>query len=313
VTSCERCTTPLEHGDLRCAVCALVVREPEALPVEQATARILRCTSCGAAIAFDPRHQAPACAFCRAVMEVEHPIDPVEQASLVVPFEVERDVATAALRGWLRHRGFFAPATLHDEAVLESITAIGWAAWIVDARAHVAWTADSDAGSERSSWAPHAGEAHLTFVRIVVPASRGLDDTECERLAPYYDLGSIRPIDGSELTVESFDLQRSAARRAVQDAIEDRARVAILPDIPGDRHRNVRVACLVEGLATDRAALPAWVLAYRFRGRAYRALVHGQRPDVVFGSSPIDWAKVARIAAIVAAVALAVLVLFYSE
>ena len=70
---------------------------------------------------------------------------------------------------------------------------------------------------------------------------------------------------------------------------------------------------IVEGLATDRAALPAWVLAYRFRGRAYRALVHGQRPDVVFGSSPIDWAKVARIAAIVAAVALAVLVLFYSE
>jgi hypothetical protein len=304
-SACERCTSPLEHGDLRCAVCALVVRTTPPV-IDEARARILRCTSCGAAIAFDPRHQAPACAFCRAVMEVEHPVDPVEEARLVAPFEVDRDVAVAALRGWLEHRGFFAPATLHDEVVLEAVTAIGWAAWIVDARAHVAWTADSNEGARRSDWAPHAGEAHLMFTRIIVPASRGLDETECEQLAPYYDLRDLEPV-GIGVTVESFDLERSAARRAVQEAIEDRARTQILPDIPGTSHRKVHVACLLEGLSTDRAALPAWVLAYRFRGRPYRAIVHGQRPDIVFGTSPIDWAKVGWIAAIVVAVALAVL------
>jgi hypothetical protein len=306
VTTCERCTTPLEHGDLRCAVCALVVRG-ERQAVAEPRARILRCTSCGAAIAFDPRHQAPACAFCRAVMEVEHPIDPVEEARAYVPFEVDRAVADAALRVWLRSRGTFAPATLHDEAVLESLAPIGWAAWVVDARAHVAWTADSDAGAHRSAWAPHAGETRLSFDRIVVPASRGLDEAECERLAPYYHLADAVPIAGAEITVESFDLQRSAARRAVQQAIEERARTAVEDDIPGRRYRNVRVACLIEQLQTDRVALPAWVLAYRFRGRAYRALVHGQRPDIVIGTSPIDWAKVARIALVVAAIALAVL------
>jgi hypothetical protein len=307
VTTCDRCTSPLEHGDLRCAVCALSIRGGGAEPVERAAARILRCTSCGAAIAFDPRHQAPACAFCRAVMEVEHPVDPVEQARICVPFEVDRAIASSALRQWLGRRGFFAPATLRDEAVLESLTPIGWAAWIVDANAHVAWTADSDADSRRSAWAPHSGEAHLRFSRIVVPASRGLTDHECEQLAPYYDLGTAGLADGSDVTIESFDLQRSAARRAVQEAALDRARTAILPDIPGTRHRKVSVACMLEGLATDRAALPAWVLAYRFRGRPYRAIVHGQRPDIVVGSSPIDWTKVAWIAAVVAAVALAVL------
>ncbi len=115
------------------------------------------------------------------------------------------------------------------------------------------------------------------------------------------------PVAGADVTVESFDMQRSAARRKVQQAIEERARTQVEDDIPGRRYRNVRVACLVEQLTTDRVALPAWVLAYRFRGRAYRALVHGQRPEIVFGSSPIDWAKVARIAAVVAAIALAVL------
>jgi predicted nicotinamide N-methyase len=89
----------------------------------------------------------------------------------------------------------------------------------------------------------------------------------------------------------------------VQDRIEATAKVRVGPQIPGRRHRNVRVACLLERQTTDRIALPAWVLAYRYRGAPYRAIVHGQRPEVVFGRSPIDWAKVGAIAAIVAVAA----------
>jgi hypothetical protein len=304
MTGCERCATPLEDGDLRCAVCALAVRHAPP-PIEAARARILRCTWCGAATAFDPAHQAPACAFCRSVMEIEQPADPVEQARLHVPFTVDRSLAHAALRTWLHGRGWFAPRALRDEAVLEAITPICWAAWIVDARAKVAWTADSDHGAQRSAWAPHAGETHLRFDRIVVPASRGLAEDECEQLAPFYDLAAATPADGS-VTVESFDMQRSSARARVHASIEERARTAVEADIPGRRFRNVRVACLIENLTTERVALPAWVLAYRFRGRLYRALVHGQRAEIVFGSSPLDWIKIALLATAAIALALAI-------
>jgi hypothetical protein len=296
--------TPLEDGDLRCAVCALAVRHV-ARDVDVARASILRCTWCGAAIAFDPAYQAPACAFCRSVMAVEQPVDPVEEARLVVMFTVERPLAHAALRSWLRGRGWFAPRTLLDEAVLETITPICWAAWLVDARAQVAWTADSDHGANRSAWAPHAGETHLRFDRIIVPASRGLDTTECDQLAPFYDLSNAVPVDGA-VNIETFDMQRSSARARVQAAIEERARTAVEADIPGRRFRNVRVACLIENLTTERVALPAWVLAYRFRGRLYRALVHGQRAEIVFGSSPLDWLKIGFLVAVAAALALAI-------
>ena len=308
MTGCERCATPLEDGDLRCAVCALVVRHTAPV-AEVARASILRCTWCGAATAFDPAHQAPACAFCRSVMEVEQPVDPVEEARAVVPFTVERSLAHTALRTWLDGRGWFAPRTLRDEAVLETVTPICWAAWIANARAQVAWTADSNHGAERSAWAPHAGVTHLSFDRIVVPASRGLDESECEQLAPFYDLAAAVPRDGAT-AVESFDLQRSSARARVQAAIEDRARTAVEAEIPGHRYRNVRVACLIENLTTERVALPAWVLAYRFRGRLYRALVHGQRAEIVAGRSPLDWTKIGVIIAVVAAIALAI-VLYY--
>ena len=113
--------------------------------------------------------------------------------------------------------------------------------------------------------------------------------------------------------IESFDVQRSAARRYIHDAIDLAAAADITSHIPGTRTRKVKVACLVEGQTTDRAALPAWVLAYRYRDSPYRAIVHGQRADIVFGTSPIDWGKVLRlvggaVAVIVAAIALAMLV-----
>jgi hypothetical protein len=307
--SCTRCASPLEDGDLRCAVCALPVpaERPgsggprsaaegqrgvsiDGTSASKVRVEILRCTECGAAIGFDANRHAPACAFCGAVMTIEQPADPVEVARLQLAFTVERDTAKAALRGWLGTRGFFAPKALRDDAVIDSVHPLCWAAWVVNAHAQVAWTADSDAGSGRSAWAPHAGVETIDLGNIVVPASRGLGPRECAALIPHYDLSASA--GGRDVPVESFDVQRSAARRQVHAAIESVARTRVEPAIPGRRYRNVRVSCLLQSQTTDRVALPAWVMAYRYRGSPYRAIVHGQRADVVIGTSPVDWTKV---------------------
>jgi hypothetical protein len=154
----------------------------------------------------------------------------------------------------------------------------------------------------------------MRFDAVVVPASRGLDREECRLLTPYYDLGKAVAVDAEQsgetpAMIESFDAQRSAARAIVQRAISATAKTRVEPAIPGRRFRNIHVACLIEGQTTDRVALPAWVLAYRYRGRPYRAIVHGQRPEVVFGSSPTDWAKVARLVLAVAAITAALIAL----
>jgi hypothetical protein len=64
------------------------------------------------------------------------------------------------------------------------------------------------------------------------------------------------------------------------------------------------VSCLVQSQTTDRVALPAWVMAYRYRGSPYRAIVHGQRQAAVIGTSPKDWIKV--MAVVIAGLAVAV-------
>jgi len=309
MTACTRCQTAIEDGDLRCAICALVV-PGAARPVDGPLyAQVLRCRECGAAVAFSAEARAPRCGFCGSTMTIEQPVDPIESAELRLPFAVDRAAAQAALQGWLAQRGWFAPRTLSSEAVLESLTPLSWAAWLVNAEAVVAWTADSDAGARRSSWAPHAGEASLAFRNIVVSASRGLGAGECRKLIPYYDLSRAVAIDGAAdpdevaSTIEAFDAQRSAARRYVQERIEAAAKVRVEPRIPGHRFRNVRVACLIERQTTERIALPVWVLAYRYRGNPYRALVHGQRAEIVVGRSPIDWTKVSWLIALALAIA----------
>jgi hypothetical protein len=309
--ACTRCATPVEDGDLRCAVCALVLAAP-ATPVEVARAQVVRCDECFAAVAFVAEVQAPRCRFCGAVAHVEEVVDPVERAEVAVPFTVSRADAEGALRGWLGRRRWLAPGDLASGAVLASLEPIHWAGWVIDARALVSWAADSDAGHGTAAWAPHSGQTTMDFDRIVVPASRGLTWDECAKLVPWYQLGTAAPV-GSDDTVEAFEAQRSAARRAVMAAIEATA-VSRLPrgHIPGKRFRNVRVGVLLQGLRTRRVALPAWVLAYRYRGRLYRAVAHGQSSQWVLGKPPVSVRRVAAlVAAIIATIATITLTVAY--
>lgn len=305
---CSRCASPLERGDLRCTICGLPTPRPPASAVTETTASILRCHGCGAAVAYDPTARAPKCAFCRSVMEVETPDDPVEQASRFLRFTVEQGRAREALRTWLGKLGFFRPGDLQAGAAVTELKPLWWVGWIFHANTSITWAADSDFGAHRSNWAPHAGEFDLELRNVVVPASRGLSIDECRALLPGYDLRRSSPTaEGHpEATIEQFSVQRSAARRVILEALENVARGSASSRVPGSRQRKLRVGVLPKALTTDRLAFPAYVLAYRYRDRLYRAVVHGQDPSIVVGTAP--W-SIGRIAAVVAGVLLLVAVI----
>jgi hypothetical protein len=315
--TCTRCATPIEAGDLRCAICGLVVPGDASGASARPRLDVLRCGSCGAAVAYDASVQAPKCAFCASVMVLERIEDPMEQAEHLLPFRVGPDHAHDALRAWMKTLGWWRPSDLASESTIHQLRPIWWAAWIFDAKALVSWTADSDHGNRRSSWAPHAGQINLEFERILVSASRGLAAVEAARLAPWYDLRTAtQSAEGpAGAVVESFDVQRSAARRRIVEACEaESASRAQHGHVPGSRFRNVRAAVVLHGLRTHRMALPSWILAYRYRDTLYRAIVHGQDPRCVFGAAPISYRKIALvvlavIAGLAALGALAVLIL----
>jgi hypothetical protein len=264
--------------------------------VSREIVRILRCRGCGAALSYNADVGAPRCGFCHDVLELETPRDPVERAEWVLPFGVSPDAAAQAFRAWLGTLGFFRPSDLAKTASVEGLVAMAWCGWLVDGDAVVTWTADSDAGSGRADWAPHAGETTMPFRSIVVPASRGLSTTECARLVPSYDVRALAPAgaDPSAGLIEQFDVQRSAARRTVVAALEEESgrRLTEEGHVPGSRFRNVRVSVLLSSLRTRRVALPAYVFAYRYGRGVHRAIVHGQDARVAFGTAPYSLARI---------------------
>ena len=216
---CHRCHAAVEQGDLRCAICGTKVPRSESAAGQAVAVEIMRCDGCGAAVSYDVKARAPRCAFCASVMHVEKVEDPMEQTHWWGTLGVDRTHADAALSQWFGGLSFLRPSDLGTSATIEGLTALWWVAWVFDATASVSWTADSNAGSLRSAWAPHSGQVELEFDRIVVGASRGLSVAETSGLMPGYSLseGSSQAPESEDAIVEQFDVQRSEARGRILD------------------------------------------------------------------------------------------------
>lgn len=310
VLRCERCESRVEPGDLRCPICNLTCPETRPDDRPETAVDVLRCTGCGAAMTYDVRERAAACAFCGSVLEVEHPDDPLEDARQLIPFTVDRPQAESAFRAWLGTLGWFRPGDLVSSARLETIRPLRWVAWVFDAHATASWAADTDRDAQRADWAPHAGVAELEFDDVVVPATRGLSDAEATFLIPSYDLSwpPTRPDVVENAEVERFDVPRSTARRRLVAAVEELARKRLREGhVPGRRIRNLATSTVLRGLEARRAALPAWVLAYRYRGTLYRTVLSGQDPNRLLGSAPYSTTRI--LAAVAAGAALVLLLL----
>ncbi len=312
---CSRCQTPFESGDLRCSICGQAAPDQDSSaenPTKKVRVQVLRCSGCGAAIAYDAKHQAPACSFCGDVVKVETIDDPMEQTEAYLPFTLSREDARASLKQWLGTLGWFRPSDLRSSARLEELSPLWWVGWVFDAESLVSWTADSNVGAIRSAWAPHSGQTQLQFENILVSASRGLTESETSAITPGLKLDTATPEPEwtDNATLEQFDMQRTQARQRVITALQSMAvKRAEQHHVPGTRFRKTQVSVVVRKLITRRLAFPAYVLAYRYKNNLYRVVVCGQDGNRVIGSAPHSYAKIAAVAAIAAAIVLFVLLI----
>ena len=294
--TCARCDSPIEGDDLRCPICHQAVPAGAPEDRKEAKVEVLRCEGCGAAVSYSETARAPKCAFCGSVTHLETPSDPMEQTRHFLPFTVTRREATEAYRGWLAGLGWFRPSDLASSARLESLKALWWVGWVFLADALVSWAGDSDYGRRKAEWAPHAGRVEMPFRDILVPATRGLSQAEAGHLTSSYRLDSSREqpegADG-ETIVEQFDIRRSAARQRVSEAMARLAEHRVKDGfIPGSRFRNFSAAILLRRLVTQRHAFPAYVIAYRYRGRLFRTVISGQDPTRILGRAPYSGRKI---------------------
>lgn len=293
--------------------------------------RTATCDNCGAKVSFEGRDTALECAFCGspAVLETESFRNPLRPES-IIPLAVGAEKAEISFRVWIRSR-WFRPSALQDTKHFDA-RGIYVPCWTYDAIADSQWSADAGyyytvmqpqtvmvngrmqvqmVPVQKVRWEPAWGRRHDVYDDVLVHASRGLSVELAAKLGSY-DLKEIVPYRPEYLAgwrAEEYAVDLEAGWKTALARVVSSQESRCSHDVPGDTQRNLRVHNVVSNVRWKLMLLPVWSLTYRYGGKSYAVLVHGQTGRVV-GHAPYSfWKILLFVLAILAVLALLVLVL----
>lgn len=275
--------------------------------------RVAKCGSCGARVTFEGTETSDVCVYCGSpsVLAQEANRNAIRPESLV-PLDVSRKDVEEGFRRWIRGR-WFRPNALKKQKRFEAV-GIYVPFWTFDARVHSDWSADAgyhyyvtetyttrENGRtvtktrqvQRTRWVPAWGSRDDAYDDLLVHASAGqpaglvskLGSFETKSLVPY------RPEYLAGWRAEEYTVDLEGGWDAGRERIVQQQQSRCGGDVPGDTYRNLRVQNHLSGVRWKHVLLPIWSLQYRFGGKVYTVLIHGQTGRIV-GKAPWSWAKI---------------------
>tara|TARA_R110002072_G_scaffold19443_48_gene72157 strand:- start:7964 stop:9157 length:1194 start_codon:yes stop_codon:yes gene_type:complete len=275
--------------------------------------RSVRCSECDASVALESSVTATTCAFCgsSAILEQGENRNLIRPESLV-PLDVGLDDARLALRKWIRGL-WFRPGALKKLDRFEA-TGIYLPAWTFDARVHSDWTADAGyyywvtqtyttqvngktvtrtRQVRKVRWVPAWGERDDAYNDVLVLGSHAIS-TELARELGDFDLSALVPYRAEYLAgwrAEEYQVDLMGSWESGRGVIEDSQQRRCSGDVPGDTQRFLRVQNRITDVHWKHLLVPVWTVSYRFGGKSWPVVVHGQSGNVV-GKAPLSWWKI---------------------
>ncbi len=312
---------------LTCPYCGAAREVPRApgqvteRPIEEALAgkadlgwglarKAVSCKGCGATTTFDAGVAAGRCAFCGAPAVVEAPPnEAMVRPAGVLPFRIDRNAATSRFRQWLSSL-WFRPSDLTQKSSLSELKGVYVPFWTFDAATHSAWEAEAGYDYQvavqaeengqvhtryetRTRWEPADGVLEHFFDDVPVAASRGLPADLARGIEPF-PTAELLPYEPSYLSgflAEEYAIGPKEALSLSEKRMTDELYALCAREVPGDRHRNLRVRTAWSGVACKNGLLPVWIAAYRYGETPYRFLVNGVTGKT-HGKAPWSWVKI---------------------
>lgn len=276
----------------------------------------LRCDNCGAALVVDASARTTRCPYCASPAIVERPPAPDRPVpAFTLPFTVGGERAHAAVRAWLRSRGFFRDPKLRTAAISEMrgvyVPAYLYAAIArSDYEAEIGeeysetetYTVSVNGKTEtrtrtvtKTEWRSLRGRHTGYVMDVLVTASRGLANHELELLEPF-DLKQMRRYEPAFFSgwiaeepvltlAQCYELARREALAKVASALAE--------FMPGDSHRALRHTTHLQHESAALMHVPVWILAARHDPTKppVRVVMNGQSGEV-FGQAPLSWPRI---------------------
>ena len=275
--------------------------------------RVARCGNCDARVTFEGTETSDICVYCGSpnVLAQEANRNAIRPESLV-PIDVGKAQVEENFRRWIKGL-WFRPNAL-KKAKKHQAVGIYVPYWTFDARVHSDWSADAGyyywvnetytttvngkrvtrtRRVRKTRWRPAWGSRDDVYDDLLIHASHGQPASLVDKLGSF-DTTELVPYAPEYLAgwrAEEYSVELEDGWDAGQARIAEVQEGRCAGDVPGDTHRFLRVQNRISGVRWKHVLLPIWSLQYRFGGKIYTVLVHGQTGRVV-GQAPWSWVKI---------------------
>lgn len=268
---------------------------PEELREWRPGARTVQCRSCKAVSVFEAGRVGENCQFCGspALVDYQEIKAPIRPQSLL-PFKVSETQVRENIRRWYASK-WFAPGRLKSRALVDTVHGLYIPYWTFDAQVHCPWWAeagfyyyttetyrDSQGRTQTRQvqhvrWQPASGIVDRFFDDEPVPGTHGLDQRLLRQVEPFptTDLVPYETAYLSGFVVEHYQVVLIDAARRSQDQMRRQLEALCAGEVPGDTHRNLRIAPEFSAQTFKHILVPVWLLAYTYGSTRYQVIVNG--------------------------------------
>ncbi len=304
---------------------------PPVAPQQDEKHKYFRCKGCGSEVATDPDQRSYVCPFCDSTYVVEFSREHTgrQRPEFIIGFSVTPEQARGKFETWLGQNSWFRPGDLKTQSVAEKQRGVYLPFWSFSMLAQSSWSASigeywyrtetyttTDSKGRmvtrtrqvrETEWWPLSGNHHRYYNAYMVSGSRGLSQTDADRIKPF-QLPALRRYEPYYLAgwmSEEYSIDRDEALAISKQTFYERERQNISALLPGDTHRSLNLRTQFGEESSDLCLLPIYVLSYRYQDKLFRFLVNGQTGKVA-GDKP--WSQ-KRIAAFVIGIILLILLI----
>ena len=286
--------------------------------------RSVQCQSCRAVMVYETERVGQKCEFCGAPAlvgydEIKAPIRP----HAVLPFRIDAARIRESVRAWWRKK-WFAPGSLARTALVDTLRSLYVPYWTFDARVHCPWEAEAGyhyyvtvsgkdsqgrpttRQEQRTRWEPASGVVDHFFDDEAVPGTQGIGPALLKQVEPFPTAEAV-PYDTAYLSghvVEHYKVVLLDEAQRSQEQMHAALEALCASQVPGDTHRNLRIAPQYSGRTFKHLLVPVWLLTYRHGSKHYQVVANGST-GAIAGQYPISAWKVvlAILAALLVALA----------
>ena len=269
-------------------------------PQEAGKMKAYSCTSCGAELVCEETTAATSCPYCGnpTVIPGQFAMD---KPDYVIPFEVDKDSAIAALKNYYQGK-FLLPSSFTKSNHIEKIQGVYVPFWMFNGYVD----ADLTLRAERSQQT-RAGEYLITktrhyslrragkvfFSKIPVDASTKMPDDLMDSIEPY-DYGKLKPFSMSYLPgflANKYDENKEECAKRADTRAANTTVPAVLSTVSGYDSTVVEAQKLdVHRDRTEYALLPVWILSTTWNKENFLFAMNGQTGQLT-GNLPVSKLK----------------------